>query len=1263
MIDAANTRETDSHFSDWLTLSQHKPFTLTPVQHACLTGRISDQILGGVGHHLYQEFDGTGLNAPALNHAITTLIQRHPMLVITFRDDGQQQLQLQPDANWNGLKIHNFRTTQPAEYETHLATMRKQNSHRLLAVGQGENFDLQLTLLPDNRHRLHANFDLLALDLSSISLVLDELARLLRGENLPATDPDYDFCSYLAHTAQLNATIQQQSRQYWLERMSTLAEAPQLPLLCEPEQLKQHTTTRRETVLGADDWAQLKQTATAQGISPDILLATGFSTILSRWSGQPRLLLSLALSQRQPVHTAVDTLVGNFSNLLLVDMAGDGDSFRHLLQANQQAFTQAYSHQYWSGIDLLRELRKTPGACPHGAPVVFTSHLKQPFFSPHSSQTLGVPGWGLSQTPQAWINHQAYEHEGSLHLQWDCLDALFPTGLLDAMFQAYSELIQHLLIQPQHWQQPVPDLIPDTQYAVRQQINAYGDTPAPEGLLYQAFWQRAQAQPNAVALIHGQQQLTYHELALQAQCCAGALVARGMQPGDRVAISMSKSIGQIVAALGILYAGGVYVPVSLDQPLERRHSIYQGAGTTLVLVSNHDANTDVTLADIEFLAWQTAISHSALPTPRIVEATEPAYIIYTSGSTGMPKGVIISHRGAQNTCAELNRRYAVTAKDRVLALSALHFDLSVYDIFGLLSAGGAIVLVDEDQRRDPAAWSDAIEHHQVSLWNTVPALFDMLLTYSAAFNRPTPTAIRAVMLSGDWIGLDLPERYHQFRPDGQFIAMGGATEASIWSNVYDVDRVSAEWRSIPYGYPLARQSYRVADEQGRDCPDWVPGELWIGGEGVALGYFNDPQRSAQQFVTHQGERWYRTGDMGCYWPDGRLEFLGRRDKQVKIGGYRIELGEIETALLRIDGVKSAVAQAVGERDKLLATFVVTQGTALCSTLAAEPGIPADYRTLIPAAAATATGTGTGTGTAINNLATTVKNLAHALGRPVRLHQAGLSDSQTARQLLQQLVPSDAAYTGWTASADPVLQARLDLQGYPQATVQHWQPELPPEHHHQADLVWVTHTQHTLDEPTLQAVLAQAASTALVCLHHQQPDIPAQSNLQYLASDQTEGQHWTYLQAPTEVYRPDSEKLAAQLHQLLPGYMVPQRLIFLTAFPLTANGKIDYRALAALCGKRRRRAGPRRELPQGSTEQALATQWSQLLNITELYQDSDFFQLGGNSLLATRLIGTLSQNGYTAHLNDLFATPSLKAFAATLTVAEQACQADIQEAHA
>jgi mycobactin phenyloxazoline synthetase len=266
------------------------------------------------------------------------------------------------------------------------------------------------------------------------------------------------------------------------------------------------------------------------------------------------------------------------------------------------------------------------------------------------------------------------------------------------------------------------------------------------------------------------------------------------------------------------------------------------------------------------------------------------------------------HRAAMNTIEDLNERFGIGASDRCLAVSALDFDLSVYDIFGLLSAGGAVVLVEEGDRRDARAWAELVAARGVTLVNCVPALLDMLL----ASARPGElTGLRTVLLGGDWVGTDLPGRVAAHAPRCRFAGLGGTTETAIHSTVCEVHGVPSTWRSVPYGTPLRNVACRVVDARGRDCPDWVGGELWIGGDGVARGYRGDPDRTADRFVEHEGRRWYRTGDLARYWPDGTLEFLGRRDHQVKVRGVRIELGEVEAALAEHPSVHRAIAGVSG----------------------------------------------------------------------------------------------------------------------------------------------------------------------------------------------------------------------------------------------------------------------------------------------------------------------------------------------------------------
>uniref|UniRef100_UPI002F9169BB AMP-binding protein n=1 Tax=Kitasatospora sp. NBC_01519 TaxID=2903576 RepID=UPI002F9169BB len=300
-------------------------------------------------------------------------------------------------------------------------------------------------------------------------------------------------------------------------------------------------------------------------------------------------------------------------------------------------------------------------------------------------------------------------------------------------------------------------------------------------------------------------------------------------------------------------------------------------------------------------------------------------MIYTSGSTGRPKGVMISHRGALNTVLDVNERFGIGPTDSVLAVSPATFDLAVWDLFGTLAAGATLAVPTRDQRRDPAAWTVLARAEHVTVWNSVPVLMDLLLD-SLPPGDTVLEGLRVCLLSGDWIPLQLPGRLRERAPKCRILSLGGATEGSIWSVLHEIGDVDPAWSSIPYGCAMTGQSVQVLDDQLRPCPAHVPGQLYIGGHGTALGYWQAPELTEAAFVFdgRTGRRLYRTGDWGRLRPDGTLEFLGRRDAQVKIRGYRVELREVETALCAVPGVEQAAVVATGERtDRRLAAFLVT----------------------------------------------------------------------------------------------------------------------------------------------------------------------------------------------------------------------------------------------------------------------------------------------------------------------------------------------------
>ena len=292
---------------------------------------------------------------------------------------------------------------------------------------------------------------------------------------------------------------------------------------------------------------------------------------------------------------------------------------------------------------------------------------------------------------------------------------------------------------------------------------------------------------------------------------------------------------------------------------------------------------------------------------------------------------MLDHRGPLNTICFFNERFKVGPQDRALALSALNFDLSVYDVFGMLAAGGALVIPDPALIKDTAHWADLMAEHRVTVWNSVPTPMKMMVEHLSSTPKKVPPGLRLVVMAGDWIPVSLPDRIKALWPGIQVIASGGPTETSVWNVHNTIEKVDPAWASIPYGRPIANNRYHVMDERLRHRPEWVPGELVAEGIGLARGYWRDPDATDARFVIDpdSGKRLYKTGDLGRYLPDGNLEILGRMDFQVKIDGYRIELGEIEAALKEYPRVREAVVSAVGkdrERRRLVAYVVAAHAT-------------------------------------------------------------------------------------------------------------------------------------------------------------------------------------------------------------------------------------------------------------------------------------------------------------------------------------------------
>ncbi|MBK0002904.1 non-ribosomal peptide synthetase [Erwinia sp. S38] len=872
---------------------RYQPFAATDVQHAYLTGRQSGFDLGGVATHYYSEYQGDAFDAARLEQALSQLVARHDALRLIFDEQGMQRvLPEQPGAALTVLRCP------AAEWPSFTEQTRENLSHRVLAPGEWPLFHATLIESDDGQNRFCLGLDNLVLDGLSMQMFIAELAALYADPQAALPAVDIGFRDYV--TA-VHGRQRPESEQYWLDRLENLPDAPALPLACDPRTLGTPRFRRRNGWLSAERWQQLTAKARRHQITPSCLLLTCYAQVLARWSASPSLSINVTLFDRQPVHPAINHVMGDFTSLLLLACHHQaGESWQHRARQLQQQLGDDLAHMDVSAVWVMRELSRLRGSAQTMMPVVFTSALgAQNADYPQADFPPSI--WGVSQTPQVWIDHQVFERGGELHFNWDVVEGLFPAGMVDEMFAAYGDLLRQLS-ESESWDGVIQPELPAPQRAARHQANGVTlpqDPRSLHGRVADAMREHA----DRTALIDGERQLSFRQLELKVQRLALALLEQGAQAGEHIGVALPRGSEQVIAVLAVQWIGAAYVPMAVSWPLHRRQQIVNQAAIRRV-ISGHDVEWP---SDIAQIAADARPLGSRLPAAAQVEADALAYIIFTSGSTGTPKGVAVTHAAAVNTLVAINQLYGVTERDRGLALSALHFDLSVWDIFGLLSAGGTLVTVSGQDEKDAWRWLALGQEHRISLWNSVPALLEMVLPLCEMQDAPAGLAdLRLVMLSGDWVSPTLAQRLQGIAPQAQAIALGGATEASVWSNHWPMAQRVDGCPSVPYGVPLPNQAFRVVNDLGDDCPDWVPGELWIGGCGVAAGYFGDEQRTACQFVTLNGQRWYRTGDIGRWLPGAVLEFLGRRDNQVKVSGYRLELDEIRLAIASAPAVNDAL---------------------------------------------------------------------------------------------------------------------------------------------------------------------------------------------------------------------------------------------------------------------------------------------------------------------------------------------------------------------
>jgi amino acid adenylation domain-containing protein len=788
--------------------------------------------------------------------------------------------------------------------------------------------------------------DLILLDADSRIKLFDYITELYNEEITDIPCSQISFRDYMCNFENLKiSNWYKKEENYWKEKIKDYGTRPKLMFECKSSDIDNPIFSSHTIIVKKDKWLKFKTKCIDNSMSPASALLYLFGIVIQRWSEGSSFLITLTLFNRLNVHDDAFKLFGDFTSTLFYNFERQNGKFTDILKdCNKNLWKDIENSRIYNGIEAQREYTRTNNINLKEAvsPIVFTCRTTglneksadlENIYLIDKTEEIGLRHWE-AQTSQAWIDLQAIDRGDYFESKWLYVTQLFKEETIQYFNTAYCSLIEYLA--DNDWNTCIPEILPQYQKDLIEKVNDTNQKDIlPTLTMHGSFIKTALKKPSLVAIVSEKGQYTYNELLTFSSKIAHRLIEDGANNNELTAVFCEKGFEQVASCIGIMEAGSAYLPLNTEWPIDRIENVLEQGNTKIILTTKDAFNgSELNKLSDKYKIYFTDNddewnSYSGKPLCLPVDLNGVAYVIFTSGSTGTPKGVTISHYSAMNTINDINSRFDITSRDSVFAISNLSFDLSAYDIFGLLAVGGRVVFPSSEFIKEPENWLEHIIENNISIWNTVPMLMHMLVehidTLEDSQKKEVENTLRLILLSGDWISPELPERIKKYFPYSKVISLGGATEGSIWSILYPIHEIPDSWKSIPYGKAMYNQKMYVLNDFLEFTPIGVTGEVHIGGVGVALNYWNDIERTNESFIEHNRlGRLYKTGDLGVLREDGNIEFIGRKDTQVKVGGHRIELGEIEKTIENYPLVKNAAVDVVGDKFGMrhIAAYVV-----------------------------------------------------------------------------------------------------------------------------------------------------------------------------------------------------------------------------------------------------------------------------------------------------------------------------------------------------
>ena len=867
------------------------------------------------------------LDSDAMAQAIDEIIWRHESLRTTFDVQDGELLQIIAAEPASGMEVVDL---------CHLPRHhREQEAYRLASLQAKTSFDLvkgplfiaTLYRLRDEEHWLMLTMHHIITDGWSMGILFQELAELYHafsnGKDSPLPELALQYADYSDWQAKwLQGEVLQQQLQYWREQLAGPPPVLQMPT-DRPRPAMETYSGRTDVFLLPPALKQaLTELSHREGATLFMTLLAGFNTVLSRWTGQEDIAVGSPIANR--TRTEVKGIIGFFVNTLVMrsDLSGS-PTFRELLARTKRMALDAYANQ---DVPLERVVEAVqPDRNLSHAPlfqVVFVLQNAPMDYAELPGLTMNYAETD-SGTAQFDMSLSIKDTRQGLYCKINYNTDLFDEATIARLMGHFRTVLEGAVADPD---QPVHALPMLTEAEREQVTREWNDTHQEfptDVLLHELFEAQVERMPDRVAVVFEGAMLTYRELNRRANQLARHLQSIGVGRGSRVGVHLGRSLELMVSLLGTQKAGAAYVPLDPGYPTDRLAFLMKDAELTVLLtMSGIEKTLFASVPQILFLdrASVAIAAQDDSNLPRLIGAEDPAYILYTSGSTGRPKGALVPHRAVCNHMLWLQREFSIGADDAMLQKNSLNFDGSVLEMYWPLLAGARLVLAHPDGHFDPDYMAKTIRREGVTLLVMVPSVLSLLLDSP---HLAACTSLRYVIAGGEVLTRELQQRLHNVLPDAELVNIYGPTEACINATFHVCAKGATG--TLPIGRPIDNVQVYILDERLQPVPVGVPGELHIGGRGIGLGYLNRPELTDKTFIANpfgqEGDRLYKTGDLACWLPSGEIEYVGRRDHQVKLRGLRIELGEIEAVLLAQEMVREAVVLVV---NAALVAYVVPE---------------------------------------------------------------------------------------------------------------------------------------------------------------------------------------------------------------------------------------------------------------------------------------------------------------------------------------------------